>query len=455
MPKLQLFAVLFFSAAGLAQNPTPTPQLSPKAAYDNAIHPLEITRNSMSNWSDTEIAAFELSVDRANAECAARNPASYTGANLIDIGKLCALGQNYPAVIEASSLYIAADAPKPQLAQAYARLIDAQLHIKDEPAAFHSAQAMLLAVPCDTLTAEAINEAINFMQFVYTPDALTLALTREPRLLALMAATAHATHSTLTTPAYPNAEPAQSLHDLYADGVGLAALQQLAKAPPASIAATLNALDAVLPSTLSPDDAIPIELTRRRYALLGQPLPDLDHPTHPADPRKPVHLTTLDIGRRLPQIPARNAITALLLFPDWCAACVRMDTKAPRTVFTVAGHEAYIYGLLAQTVPPNPPRTRPTTVAAIAAADAANYLRGTPTLIVDPSFLDQFAVDAVPVLIVTDAQGIVRVVQPVSDDAINPGGTIDSAIAYVGASWPPARHASRLPLSATKASSAP
>jgi hypothetical protein len=41
----------------------------------------------------------------------------------------------------------------------------------------------------------------------------------------------------------------------------------------------------------------------------------------------------------------------------------------------------------------------------------------------------------VPLLILTDPQGIVRVLQPVSDDAILPGGTIDSAIALVGSQW--------------------
>jgi hypothetical protein len=113
-----------------------------------------------------------------------------------------------------------------------------------------------------------------------------------------------------------------------------------------------------------------------------------------------------------------------------------MGTRLPTTVFTVAGHEAYLYGLLAQTVSPNPPPKDPAaTPAPYTPADAVNYLRYTPTLVVDPSLLDQFAVTDVPLLILTDPQGIVRVLQPVSDDAILPGGTIDSAIALVGSQW--------------------
>jgi hypothetical protein len=438
--KLPITALFLLSAVTLAQAPTPaTPpqQLSPKAAYDDAIHPLELTRHSISNWSDTEVAALTVSMDHAKVACAARDPKTFTGADLIDLAKLCALGQNSPAVIDAATRYIAADGPKPQLTQAYAALIDAQLHLKDEPDALTSAQAMLAAVPYDTLTAETLDEAIDFMQFVYTPDALTLAVAREPYLLARISAPPVATPP---APTYPGAEPAQSLHELYADGIALAALQQLAKGTPASIATTLTALDAALPATLAPDDAIPIGLSRRRYALLGQPLPDLARPTHPAVAHKPVVLATLDFPGRLPEVPAPNAITALVLFPDWCAQCIRMDVKLPQTVFTVAGYEAFAYGLLVQTVTPKPPATAPTAAnAAFTAADATNDLRNTPTLVVDPSFIDQFAVADVPFLIVTDSQGVVRVLQSVSDEAIDPGGTIDSAIARVGAQWPSPR----------------
>ncbi len=402
VPKLPLLAILLLPAISLSQTPAAEPQLSPNAAYEEAIHPLELTRHSISNWSDTEIAALKVSISHAQADCAARDPRTFFGSDLIDLAKLCALGQSYPAVISAATLYIASDAPKPQLTQAYANLIDAQLHLKQERDALASSLAMLAAVPYDTVTAETIDEAIHFMQFVYTPDALSVALAREPLLLATLTATATATPS---TPGYPGAEPPQSIHELFADGVVLAALQQLAKSSPESITATLNALNAALPATLSPDDAIPVAVTRRRYALLGKPLPNLRHPIHPTNPREPVALTSLDLPGLpgLPNLPAHNAITALLLFPDWCPQCIRMATKIPETVFTVAGHEAYLYGLLAQTVPPNPATTAKgngTTV--FTPADAANLLHNTPTLIVDPSFLDQFAVDDVPYLILTD-----------------------------------------------------
>ena len=437
MRKLQLrtlLATLLFSATTLAQNTSPAAppqQLSPKAAYDFAMHPLDVTRHSVANWSDIEIAALKVAMDRAQKDCATRDPKTFAGEALIDLVRLCSLGQAWPSVIQAATLYITADSPsKPLLTQAYAGQIDADLHLKNEPAALASARTMLTVVPYDTLTAETIDEAISYMQFVNTSDALALATARQPLLLDRLQATAASTAAPPTTAAAD--EPPQTLQELYADGLTLPALQQLAKSPSADVAATLTALDGALPQTLSPDEAIPIAASRKRYALLGKPLPKI------------AGLSYLSMPGKLPQLPAVNALTALLLFPDWCAQCVQMGSKFPETVFTVAGHEAYLYGLLAQTVPsrkPIPPAPGATAKDAPAStafdpSDAANQLRETPTIVVEPALLDQFAATDVPLLILTDAQGVVRVVQPVGEDAIAPGSTIDSAIARVGAQWP-------------------
>lgn len=448
IPRTALLLTLLAPAAALGQATTPAPaatppaapQLSPKAAYDLAMRPLEVTRHSVANWSDAELAALSVTMSQAAAACDARDPKNFNGADLIDLAQLCSLGLDYPTTVRATLRYIKADAPKPQLTQAYASLVDALLRLKDEHDALTYTQAMLDAVPYDAQTAATTDDAIAFMQFVYTPDALALALKREPLLLdRLRAATAAATQPAATpaTPPAPIDAPQQSIHELYSDGLFLAELQQLSKSPPADVAATVAALDAALPPQPVPDEAIPIAIIRRSYALLGKPLPSLAHPAHPANPKQPVAMKPLDVLDRLPQIPARNAVTALLLFPDWCAQCVRMATKLPQTVFSVAGHEAYLYGLMAQTVPANPPPKDPKAPPApFTAADAANYLRNTPTLVVDPSLLDQFAATDVPLLILADAQGMVRVLQAVSDDAIEPGGTIDSAIALVGKQWP-------------------
>jgi len=435
LPRHTLLFSFFAPAIAFSQAPPPAspPLISPNAAYNEAMHPLSITRNFIGNWSDTEIAALKVAMARAATECAARDPKTFSGEDLVDLARLCALGQSWPAVVAAAGRYVAAtSSPKPRLNEAYAALIDAQLHIKDEASAFTASKAMLSAVPYDALTAAVLNEAIAYMQFNHTADAITLATVRQPLLLDRLhiLATPPAATTGAATPSSPLADPPQTIHELYADGLSFAALQQLANQPAEKPAATVAELDAALPAKLSPDEANPIAAFRRRYALLGQPLPKLKLTHWPgAEPY-------LSMPGKVPQIPALHAITALFLFPDWCAQCVRMGSQFPQTVFTVASHEAYFYGLLAETVPPNPPAKNPAPNPAFTAAEAANLLAETPTLAVDPAVLDQFAATDPPFLILTDAQGIIRVLQPATEDAISPGNTVDSAIALIGAHWP-------------------
>jgi hypothetical protein len=428
-------ALLFLLTLPLAAQ---TPQLSPKAAYDAAMHPLDLTRASFGNWSETELAVLRVTIAHAQAECAAREPKDFTSDDLIDLAHLCALGQVWSSVIDAASLYIAADTPKPRLKDAYASLIDAQLHLKNERAAFKSTQALLVlmpaTVPYDAVTAATFDEAITYMQFTDTEDALALATARQPFLLANLKA------ATVTTSLAPSTPP-QTIHELYADGLTLAVLQQLSRQSPAE---TIANLDAALPTPLAPDDDIPIAALRRGYALLGQPLPTLT----PA--KWPGARTFLTEGRQLPQVPAIHAITALLLFPDWCAQCIRMGTSFPETVFTVSNHEAYFYGLLAETMPPNKPPTKAIANPVFTPADASLYLNGTPTFAVDASLLTLFNVTDPPFAIITDSQGIIRVAQPVTEDALKLGNTIDSAISLVGKQFPlPTQNAVKPPSPAT------
>ncbi len=425
----------------LAQTPSPTaaPELSPKAAYGDAMQPLETTRAQVANWSDAEIAALKVTVTRAAADCQSRHPEDFGGDTLIDLAKLCALGQSWPVVVQSTTRYInATDNARPLLGEAYAAQIDANLHLKDQRSAVAGARAMLSAVPYNTLSAQAIDEVLAYTQFAYTRDAITLAALRQPLLLASLKA---ATNAVPATPASSDNARQQSIHEFYDDGLILASLQQLSgRLDEAN--ETVAALDRALPATLVSDDAIPIASSRRRYALLGKPLPELK-PTmylrHP-DP--------------LPQIPATNAITALLLFPDWCAQCVHMGRAFPPTVFTVAGHEAYLYGLLAETVTPH----KTLSSDGFNPADSSLFLDQTATLVIPGSDFDRFAVNGVPFLVLTDPHGIVRVAQPIDPTAIQPGDTVDTAIACVGSYWPLPRSsqktASRSPLTPSKAQSA-
>jgi hypothetical protein len=409
--------------APVAKSETDVPQeLSPKAAYQQSMRPLERTRSYIGNWSDTEISALTVAMARAKAECDARDATSFAGEDLIDLAQLCSVGQEFANVEIAAQRYLAAEGEKPHATRAYADLLDAQLHLKQETEALATAQKMLSTVAYETLAADVIDETISYMQFVHTVDALTLSAAREPLLLARMKAVVDSSAPT------QDSEPTQTLHELYTDGIAYAALQQLSGMPSAD---TVKALDAALPAQLAPDDAIPIAVSRKRFALLGKPLPKLMVKSY------------LSMPGTTPQLPAQNAVTGLLLFADWCAQCVSMGQRLPQTVFTVERHEAYLYGMMAATVPQHP---QPQSSAAQPAhatfdpAEASNLLRETPTMIVNMDVLNDLTAMDVPFLVLTDSQGIVRVLQPVGEDALIPGGLIDSAIARVSERWPaPAR----------------
>ena len=426
------------AAASAAAAASPQPQLSPRAAYDDALHPLDITRHNIANWSDIEIAAMRVSIARGKAECAARSVEKFSGPDLLDLAHLCSLGQQWPAVAGAAALYINEPrAPKPLLADAYANKVDAELRMKDEASALIDVQTMLASVPYQPTVAETVDEALDYMRFMHTADAITLANARQPYLLTGMhagqpsaAATpgsgAEGNTARTDTAAAAPSEPkaAIPMHQLYSEGLQLATLYQL-QAKPDMAAAALAALEAALPATLAPDDALPIAAERRRYALLGKPLAGI---TPLASLSSPVE--------QLPALPALHTETAMFLFPDWCAACVRMGPRLPETVVSVEGHAAYMYALLVETVPSRKPDPHAAN-AGFEPAFARASLAETPTVVVAPAALDRFAATDFPFLIITDANGMVRVLQPVGADDLQPGGSVDAAIALVGKTFPP------------------
>jgi hypothetical protein len=446
-----------FPTCSPAQVSSQPPQLSPEAAYSKVLQPVAITRASMANWSDSELAALAIAIGEARLECAARSPQMFSGDDLIALARLCALGQQWSSVSAAARQYMdSPDSAKPLLAQAYALQIDAALQARDEPAALAASQAMLAAVPYDATADQALNESLHFMQLAFMADALSLYAAREPFLLAGLAGL----HSAGPIPATPGSSPlanpvgpAVPVSSLYADGLAYAALQQFANRP-GEAAATVKQLDDALvaaPAPLKPDDAIAIAAARRQYALLGQPLPPIPLAASLYSEHETPHINT-DYG----------SSTVLLLFPPWCAQCVRMGQSLLNTLVRRNSGEdtVHLYGLLAQEPPPVPAspevvvhangtmspakRSKAARARADAAAEtttatpptATELLHHTPTLIVPAATLEQFAASSFPLLIATDSKGIIRFIQPAPETALNPGDFLDQVTAHIAAQWP-------------------
>jgi hypothetical protein len=433
--KKALSLPLLLTSVTFSQTPPATPQLSPQSAYDQVMRPLEITRRAIANWSDSETAALAIAVKQATEACAARTPEQFTGDDLIAYARLCALGQQWPTVLAAATRYItSADPAKPQLAQAYAYQVGATLHTNDPKAIVADSLAMLNAVPYTSITDEALDGALHYLQLAFMPEALSLYAARQPILLAALSAP-------LPSPSATGTDPAVPIHTLYADGLAFAALQQFAGKPD-SAAKTVAELDNSLPPTLQPDDSIPISEVRRQYALLSTHLPAI-----------PLTLSLF----RVDETPRINTnygdATVLFLFPSWCAQCIRLAQQILPTLYRINGSnngDVHLYALLAQPAPPvaAPPRTPPRPPPARSRAvtgepvppepqkTAAEQLRGTPTIIVPPATLAQFAATDFPLLIAIDSQGIIRFIQPASETALNTGDFLDQITTQIAKQWP-------------------
>ena len=432
--KLSTF-LLITSTALAAQTPPTPPTLSPEAAYNQAVTPVEITHRSISNWSDVEIAALGTAVIQAKQACLDRAALTFTGEDLISYAKLCAFGQQWPVTLTAATTYIkSADPEKPQLAQAYAYQIQANLNLKDEKAALGHSLDMLRAIPYTPLTDEVITASINYLQIAFPYDALVLQNIRQPILLRLLRA------SQTQTPPAPGTPVPVPPHTLFEHALVDAALQQYINQPQAAASVVTN-LDAATPTTLPPDEAIPIATARRQYALLGTHLPAVSVSAALATPTAAARIN-----------PDFGSSTILILFPPWCAQCIRMSKAIAPTLVRLHESNVHIYGLLADNPPPptskptpsthnrRPAQTQQETLTTLDKPDppsAADQLRGTPSLVVAPSTLTDFAAADFPFLIATDHDGIIRLLLPaVPDNAFVFGGAIDQITTQITTEWP-------------------
>lgn len=434
-------------------------QPSPQVAYELAIRPLEITRRSPQNWSETELAALKVARDSAKVACLARSPDSLAGEDLLALARLCAFAQQWQPVHRAASNYIAATSastlrgnPRTAtgLSMAFDYRVQASLSLKDVDDAIVACQTMLKTVPYDTFSSEATNSALDTIRFIDMDRAMALLAQRQPILLAQIKA--HGSESPAATSATnaPNGESSLPLRALYTDAIAYPLLQQFANQSKEAEDSYAQ-LESALPGAIPPDDAIYIAERRRQYLLVGKHLPIL-HATgsllHPGA-APPDNLNTWF---------GNGAV--FLLFPDWCNQCIVMgfDSLA-KSRDLVTAHDVRLVTLLAQANAPQkraegPVKDVPLSAEAAKAALSKSQqlhtdqqlamksspdalLEGTPTVVVPNEALDTFAAVDFPLLVATDHGGTIRWIQRESDNALDPGGDIDQIIEHILAMWPP------------------
>ncbi len=447
MRRLSILVLPFCLSIALAQTP---PQLSPQAAYDQAITPVDITRRSQENWSDVEKAALDVAIKQAKDACLARTSVAYAGDDLIAYARLCDLGQQWPIVLSSATAYInSKDTPRPQLDQAYAYTILANLNLQQWKAASTNCFAMLHAIPYGPLPDNVLATAIRSLQFAFLADALDLQFQRQPHLLGLIRSSSSIPSMDQSNSQRASAHPIP-LHTLFEHALDLAALQQYNNQPDRAVAALAD-IDRAMPADLPADEAILIAADRRQYALLGTRFPVLPGAIPLWSGTAPHHVTQGDVN-------------IFLLFPPWCGQCLRQQHEMGPALLRLAGSNVHMYGLLADDSPQ--PKPIPRTAASItrhsaqpspnqsteapdklpAARSSAEQLRGTPTLIVAPSTLTDFNATDFPFLIATDSDGIIRLMVPAAPaNSLVKDGPINQIIDTIITNWPPSRKNSPSP----------
>lgn len=396
------------------QNSTATPAAAPDAAtvpaqtpgeiFKAAIHPLEVIRSSLDNWSDAELGALSVGVHMAHDACEAANPETYTGDDLYDLARLCALGQDWNGTNVAAQSYLTRKFEGHE-AQIYALIVSALVHMGAMDLAVETTREMLWRLPYDAEVAYAVRYMKDALEQASNPAALKLASEEHEAIVAAIA------QKVALKSAHGDA--VMSLGALYESAMELAFWQRYA-GEDATAAATVADLDQALQpnAAMTAEDTMRIVAARKRYGLLGTRLPEVKT------------VRALQSTTAKAQVTAGDGvITVLVLFPDWCGGCRKMMKTL--TAFAQANKETPIhaYGMVFEDASVIPVQA--------AHDELLKELKGTPTLVVPATTAQTFGAEDYPLGIVLDGAGRIRFIGALPGDAFNGGGYIEKTVVRV------------------------
>ena len=307
------------------QTPVPARE-APGAIYQDAMHPLAVVRASLDNWSEAELAALAVGIQRAREACDAAKPDDYRGEDLYDLANLCAFGQDWSPANEAAQKYMASKAQAHET-QAMAISVRALAHIGATDLALNTTYG-LLHFPYDADVAYTVRFMKDSLEHAGSPDALALAGEEHAAIVQALSQPGPLTAA--------GSDAAISTGALYASAMELAFLNRFAGNSDAAAAAAADADAALQKLTAIPaEDQQEIDEVRTQYHLLGTHLPN-------------VHaIRTLQSASAKPRIdPNFGKATVLVLFSDWCIEC--RELVKTMTKFAAANSNApiHVYGLL-------------------------------------------------------------------------------------------------------------
>jgi hypothetical protein len=383
---------------------------APGAIYKDAMHPLEAVRASLDNWSEAELAALAVGVQRAREACDAANPDDYQGEDLYDLAHICAFGQDWSPANDAAQRYMASGA-EPHRIQAFAISISALAHINALDLALATTRILmkgqLRGHPAyDADVAYTVRYMKDTLEHAGSPDALALAGEEHAAIVQALGQPgplkATSGDATISTGA------------LFASAMELAFLNRFAGDSDAATAATTDADAALQKLTAIPaEDQQEIDQVRTQYHLLGTHLPDL-HPTR-----------TLQSASAKPRIdPNFGAATVLVLFSDWCIECRELVKTMTKFAAASSNEPIHVYGLLYSEDSP----AASLDAGKVLHTENEKYLAGTPTLEVPVQAAQTFGVVDYPLGVVLDRGGTIRFIGVLPSDAFDKNGYISKVL---------------------------
>jgi len=364
------------------------------------MHPLDVVRRSLDNWSDAELGALGTGMHMANQDCAQAKPDQYKGDDLYNFARLCAFGQDWEGANAAALAYVASREEEHR-AQAYAISVSALVHMKAVDLAVKTAHEMMY-LPYDAEVAYALRDLkISLMQ-ASDPAALPLAEREHAEIVAALSqgVPLKAIHGDAVMP----------VGALYESAMQLAFLDRYAGDTLAAAAAAAD-VERALPSTaaLTAEDRQRIDAATTRYQLLGMHLPDVKILRAL---ESPAAKTRIDLNF--------SAATVLVLFPDWCAECRTMMKTLTKFAEVNRDTQIHAYGLV----------YADDSVVFGQAAHEENLkkLAGTQTLVVPDTAAQTFGADDYPMGVVLDGSRTIRFIGELPADAFNGDGYISKVI---------------------------
>ena len=390
-------AVLLPQGASEVTTPAESALPSPGAVYKQAMHPLEVVRGSLDNWSDSELGALAVGMHRAREACQQRNAGDYSGDDLYDLARLCSFGQDWNDANTAATRYIDSHA-EPWRAQAYALSINAMVHLNGVDTAVQLAELMLQRLPYDAEVAYAVRYLKDYLEQAGDKRAVKLAEDEHAAIVQALksGAALKAAHG----------DAVMSLGLLYDSAMELAFFDKFAGRELAAEQAAADCDDALKNAAIAPEDRQRMDAVRLQFGLIGRSLP------------------SFTVTRALESATAKPAIdgdlgegTVLVVFPEWCAQCRAMMKTMTEFARVNASTPLRAYGLMFAEEGENEDR------AARQAMD--KELAGTPTFAVPAETAKTLGALDFPTAVVVDGEGTIRFIGMIPTDAFSGNGYME------------------------------